>query len=252
MDRNPSASPFSPANRSHLPLPSPSLSPSIASLLGNSNPSPSFNNPQDYFGSSAPNDFFSNEHAIPSPSGSSRPDVRRSSSGGPAGMRNLLSVNTDDEVLGRPLSAERSNGQLSSDGLPRKRPRTADSDQSGRSSQTPHPPQFNFEADSEVDGEMAPPQRRLSNSIPPRPSPTPSTSTQPAPPPQPAAPSRPDPHAIEPSIFNVEPLDEFTREVADWLWGFCQSLDPGEVEVSNSGHARFGGDELLTEHAVAD
>lgn len=39
---------------------------------------------------------------------------------------------------------------------------------------------------------------------------------------------------IEPSVFNIEPIDEFTREVADWLWGFCSQLpwEEGNVEVS--------------------
>jgi len=32
-------------------------------------------------------------------------------------------------------------------------------------------------------------------------------------------------------VFNVEPIDEFTREVADWLWGFCSQLDWDKVEV---------------------
>lgn len=33
-------------------------------------------------------------------------------------------------------------------------------------------------------------------------------------------------------MFNVGPIDEFTREVADWLWGFTQTLDWDKVEVS--------------------
>ncbi|POY72214.1 hypothetical protein BMF94_4720 [Rhodotorula taiwanensis] len=37
---------------------------------------------------------------------------------------------------------------------------------------------------------------------------------------------------LEPSVFNVGPIDEFTREVADWLWGFTQTLDWDKVEVS--------------------
>lgn len=39
---------------------------------------------------------------------------------------------------------------------------------------------------------------------------------------------------IEPSLFGVEPIDEFTKEVADWLWGFCKHLDINVVEVSRS------------------
>ncbi|KAK4047664.1 mRNA-capping enzyme subunit beta [Microbotryomycetes sp. JL221] len=43
--------------------------------------------------------------------------------------------------------------------------------------------------------------------------------------------------SLEPSIFNVEPIDEFTREVADWLWSFAKTLPwkdstrPVEVEA---------------------
>ncbi|KAK4698398.1 polynucleotide 5'-triphosphatase, partial [Phenoliferia sp. Uapishka_3] len=58
--------------------------------------------------------------------------------------------------------------------------------------------------------------------------PTSSTSSSAPPPPlQNAAPM-----PFEPSIFNVEPIDEFTREVADWLWGFASQEDWNVVEVS--------------------
>lgn len=69
-------------------------------------------------------------------------------------------------------------------------------------------------------GSMEPPTsriRRSSSTAPPR---------APPPPPPPPRATR-----LEPSIFNVEPIDEFTREVADWLWGFTQHLDWDKVEV---------------------
>ncbi|GAA6006685.1 hypothetical protein JCM11491_003144 [Sporobolomyces phaffii] len=56
-----------------------------------------------------------------------------------------------------------------------------------------------------------------------------------------APPPPPPPSALEPSIFNVEPIDEFTREVADWLWGFCAPLDWDKVEIE----AKIG---LLVDH----
>ncbi|KPV72955.1 uncharacterized protein RHOBADRAFT_17483 [Rhodotorula graminis WP1] len=64
----------------------------------------------------------------------------------------------------------------------------------------------------------------------PAPAPAPAHAARPAPPPPPsstAAPvaTVPGQPRLEPSIFNVEPIDEFTREVADWLWGFCAQLD---------------------------
>ncbi|KAI5474365.1 hypothetical protein MNV49_003488 [Pseudohyphozyma bogoriensis] len=36
---------------------------------------------------------------------------------------------------------------------------------------------------------------------------------------------------LEPSIFLVDPIDEFTREVADWLWGFCSQVDWEVLEI---------------------
>jgi hypothetical protein len=47
-------------------------------------------------------------------------------------------------------------------------------------------------------------------------------------------PSTSRPQRLEPSVFMVEPIDEFTREVADWIWGFCRNLPPEHVEVSLS------------------
>ncbi|GAA5983008.1 hypothetical protein JCM10908_006866 [Rhodotorula pacifica] len=62
----------------------------------------------------------------------------------------------------------------------------------------------------------------------------PSSSTAPpsaasAPPPIRKIPSSVLP--LEPSIFNVSPIDEFTREVADWIWGFTQGLEWDKVEI---------------------
>ena len=78
----------------------------------------------------------------------------------------------------------------------------------------------------------------------PPPPPPPPRNAPPPPPPPPAAatasktPRKPPPPParaanlpLEPSIFNVEPIDEFTREVADWLWGFTQHLEWDKVEV---------------------
>ncbi|KAL8279911.1 hypothetical protein RQP46_007761 [Phenoliferia psychrophenolica] len=39
------------------------------------------------------------------------------------------------------------------------------------------------------------------------------------------------PIPYEPSIFNVEPIDEFTREVADWIWAFAGDLNWDVVEI---------------------
>ncbi|GJN94258.1 hypothetical protein Rhopal_007332-T1 [Rhodotorula paludigena] len=76
---------------------------------------------------------------------------------------------------------------------------------------------------------------------PPPPAPAPASTAAPSasrtappapPPPPPAIPRRAsEPQPLEPSIFNVEPIDEFTREVADWLWGFCAQLDWDKVEI---------------------
>lgn len=69
-----------------------------------------------------------------------------------------------------------------------------------------------------------------SPSLPPpalRPSPTASV-----PKPLPDNPPQPQRGAtLEPSLFLVEPIDEFTREVADWLWAFAGGLDWNVVEV---------------------
>ncbi|GAA5838057.1 hypothetical protein JCM5353_003382 [Sporobolomyces roseus] len=67
----------------------------------------------------------------------------------------------------------------------------------------------------------------------PRSRPTSSSAHRPPPPPPPPnVPRRSSGESkLEPSVFNVEPIDEFTREVADWLWGFCSQLDWDKVEI---------------------
>ena len=84
------------------------------------------------------------------------------------------------------------------------------------------------------------PQLSVSPVVPPpnrSPSPIPIPVAPPRPPP--AAPitrerSQPPAQLYAPSIFAIEPIDEFTREVADWLWAFCQHLDVNVVEVSTT------------------
>ena len=263
-----SASPYTPSTRP-VPLPSPSISPSINSLL-NTSAGPPTANPRDYFGQpSQPaqlsaNDFFSNDapqvepaqvpHRYLSPTGRKPDPPRRTPSGGPVGLSHLLSVDRDDEVtrvnegggeVGRGGGGVFESHEVAVAGRTLKRPRTGDSDGSCRSSLTPVPPSvrvLSSDGETEQHNDMPPPARGMSTTTL-RPSPTPSnqssTSTAPPPPPQPAPPAAsqpnlPDPHTIEPSIFGIEPLDEFTREVADWIWGFSMNLDPAEVEVSKT------------------
>ena len=104
-----------------------------------------------------------------------------------------------------------------------KRPRTADSDSAPQGGE----------------GEMRPPSSRSH-----------SRSPADAPPPTERRPSVPPPNGdrrppLEPSIFMVEPIDEFTKEVADWLWGFCRGLDPAVVEVSLTRGVLGPGGELM-------
>ncbi|BGP58549.1 hypothetical protein JCM8202_001213 [Rhodotorula sphaerocarpa] len=75
--------------------------------------------------------------------------------------------------------------------------------------------------------------RPSSRHAPPPPPPGPASAPSPAPAPNPPARRRPALSSLplEPSIFNVAPIDEFTREVADWLWGFTQHLDWDKVEI---------------------
>lgn len=211
MDRR---SPYSPGNHS-LPLPSPSLSPSITSLLNA--PESASNNAQDYFAQdAAPNDYFSNPSLTLS--ASSLPSAGGSPSAGAPRLANLLSPAPDQLPPRTSPSPSHSDDSRSA-----KRARTASSDRVDEEDQHSNA------------GSMPPPPRRDSSSQPPaRPhssSPRRASSSTPViPPPPPPAP-RPLHHALEPSIFNVEPIDEFTREVADWLWGFCQNLDWEVVEV---------------------
>lgn len=38
---------------------------------------------------------------------------------------------------------------------------------------------------------------------------------------------------LEPSMFNCEPIGDFTEEVGEWLWNICKNLDSNVVEVSS-------------------
>ncbi|KAM0751515.1 mRNA triphosphatase CET1 [Meredithblackwellia eburnea MCA 4105] len=74
------------------------------------------------------------------------------------------------------------------------------------------------------------------SALPPAQRPTSSSSASSAPPLPPSAPpvqQQPqyETRALEPSLFMVEPIDEFTREVADWLWGFASVEDWNMVEI---------------------
>ncbi|GAA6060867.1 hypothetical protein JCM10212_006247 [Sporobolomyces blumeae] len=189
------------------PRPSPSLSPSITSLLNNSNDDQTPFSSHDYFSpdSSSSGSLFSTLTAPSQPGGpppAAPAPVPPPPPPGPASAA---------------LSASSSSSSLK-----RSRPSS--------SPQTPNGPP----------GSMDPP---------PATRPRPSSSRQPLPPPPPppsasaSAPSASTPASaphlarrgselpLEPSVFNVEPIDEFTREVADWLWGFCAPLDWDKVEI---------------------
>ncbi|GAA5877906.1 hypothetical protein JCM3774_001766 [Rhodotorula dairenensis] len=137
-----------------------------------------------------------------------------------------------------------------------KRPRTAGDSPSSSSASTTLAPSPTSGAAARLDeGSMEPPTSRIrrSSSLTAVPSPSqPSQSgqaasasaaparaqPQPAPPPAPTPVAAPPPRRplpanlpLEPSVFNVEPIDEFTREVADWLWGFAQNLEWDKVEI---------------------
>ncbi|KAK4046454.1 mRNA-capping enzyme subunit beta [Microbotryomycetes sp. JL201] len=69
----------------------------------------------------------------------------------------------------------------------------------------------------------------------PSPSPSPSATAHALHPP--SAPPGHKLQPLEPSIFNIAPIDEFTKEVADWLWGFVKTTpwrdpaNPVEIEA---------------------
>lgn len=224
------------------PLPSPSLSPSINSLLNS-------RTTQEYFPPSfgvGPGDaaraaaaFFSEEAAEPEPqplqqkqqqvtreasrplSANADPGTVFSSSSSSSNGRERSSTPSQHHHNNNPGASSSSSSSsaqqhLSAAEPPRKRSR---------------PPSSEQETDM-----MPPPPSRVASGSPKR------VATAPlAPPPPPAR----DPNAIEPSIFNVEPIDEFTKEVADWLWGFCSGLDPEVVEVHFKIGARSRGEQGL-------
>lgn len=77
---------------------------------------------------------------------------------------------------------------------------------------------------------VAPPHIHPSPSLP-LPTTTTTTTTSTVPTSSSTVPPSSSSSKLEPSLFGVEPIDEFTQEVANWLWGFCQSQDPTTVEV---------------------
>ena len=223
---SPSASPSaaSPYGR-QPPLPSPSLSPSITSLL---NPSPALAG-----GPAGAADFFSADAATvddyfsppPPPPAAAAGGATTPGAGG-AGFGNLLAPD--------PASGVQSGTQA----RPSKRPRSSagpvdDDEETGMP-----PPSFRRRDSTTPSGR---PSSSHSNSSASHTSPVRAHATVP---PGPAsalssngassATASAQGAPLEPSIFNVEPIDEFTREVADWLWGFCSTLpwENGTVEVS--------------------
>ncbi|GAA5877630.1 hypothetical protein JCM8547_007125 [Rhodosporidiobolus lusitaniae] len=257
---SPSPSPFTHAAsvppHSRAPLPSPSLSPSIASLLSSSTDQPADSN--DYFSNNSnPQDVFGppdgGNSPTPSPLALQQQQQQQTLSSAPAyAFSNLVTPDPQHAPPPPPAPVPSTSRPRSS----HKRPRPTSS--SSRTSLDGHG--FNGNGtgtgsshDSvteEQEGAMEPPLSRVRRS-----SSTSSASTVPPPPPPPshfptaqstsssAPPSRQGPPAaptmqrrasdlpLEPSIFNVEPIDEFTREVADWLWGFCALLDWDKVEI---------------------
>lgn len=134
-----------------------------------------------------------------------------------------------DDYFGAP-STSTSTADSNNEVRPVKRPRTSSSSSPSLSFGTmnpPPPPPPPPPAHAPTSTSNVPPARPMSSSS--------STSTSslttrqhaPRPPVAPVPPS----NSLEPSIFNVEPIDEFTREVADWLWGFCAPLDWDKVEI---------------------
>ncbi|GAA6033572.1 hypothetical protein JCM8097_001461 [Rhodosporidiobolus ruineniae] len=257
------------------PLPSPSLSPSIASLLSSSSDQPagySFE-PHDYFQGSNPQDVFpSTSRTSPSPSHPPLPSSVPSQSSN--SFSNLLApdpaYSTDTSrptSSGSPApSASTQTGSRPRSSHKRPRPTSSGSLTSLHSADGLSGANGTHGAGGEEEeGAMEPPTSRVRRS-----SSTSSTSASAAtasssaaqpssasssrapPPPPPPAPTAAQPAAppmqrrqsdlpLEPSIFNVEPIDEFTREVADWLWGFCAGLDWDKVEIE----AKIG---LLVDH----
>ncbi|GAA5874737.1 hypothetical protein JCM1840_000419 [Sporobolomyces johnsonii] len=182
------------------PLPSPSLSPSIVSLLNSTDDHPTLDH-----------DYFASATTTASPT---------------HGFANLVAP---DPAYSQPRSSQK-----------RARPSSSGSNPPDSAPPT-HPP---FEPEGSMEPPSSRPRRSSSiSSNPPAPAAAPppptapvsssSSSRQAPPPPPPTAPMqrRPSDLPLEPSIFNVEPIDEFTREVADWIWGFCAGLDWDKIEI---------------------
>ncbi|GAA5837669.1 hypothetical protein JCM11251_002290 [Rhodosporidiobolus azoricus] len=272
---SPSPSPFNhqaPPARPSVSLPSPSLSPSIASLLSSTSDSaPHSYEPNDYFSPSSatvplplpsgatPSDVF------PAPAGRASPSPSPASSRPPNSFSNLLAP--DPAYSAPPAPSPNEHRPRSS----HKRPRPTSSGSSvsassrdglgtGSGSGSTSAPGSSAGLNGgtgaggagrlgdEAEGAMEPPTSRVrrssstssasaSTSAPPSshgrvppPPPPPAPGFTSAPPPPPPARRQAD-LPLEPSVFNVEPIDEFTREVADWLWGFCAGLDWDKVEI---------------------
>ncbi|GAA6017383.1 hypothetical protein JCM10207_005616 [Rhodosporidiobolus poonsookiae] len=267
---------MSPLDPTRPPLPSPSVSPSLASLLTQpTDDAPSHYEPTDYFSPSAlplpiptngatPSDVFGQRTASPTPSHSNSHQHSFS---------NLLAPDptyTPPGSADGPTTATSSSGSASRPRSSHKRPRpTSSGSVSSALSSGGGGGAFPGAAgaaggggEDEEEGAMEPPTQRVrrSSSISSNPSSAPPPSSRrsaspsrPAPPPPPPHPApaaapppqqqqppppsrapmqrRPSDLPLEPSIFNVEPIDEFTREVADWLWGFCAGLDWDKVEI---------------------
>lgn len=219
----------------------PSLSPSITSLL---NPAGADDNHNDSRHSSLHHtnqDYFFPPPSSPTPSDSTLPahnhkSTTGSSSSSSTNFAHLLapeaSVTPDDtepaslgthRAIKRPRSSSIADEDRDREDNRAMRPppsRSGSSEQARRASSSTSSPSLGHSTAAPLDRARA-------------------TATQsPAPRPISGASSRPH---LEPSVFNIEPLDEFTREVADWLWGFCSQLpwEEGNVEVSKTGVLLF-------------
>ncbi|GAA5839992.1 hypothetical protein JCM9279_005234 [Rhodotorula babjevae] len=243
-----------PAPPRGAPRPSPSLSPSIVSLLNDSTELPTPFSGEDYF---AQDSATTHDHPAPPSNGNSHlapttSPTPTTPSPSPSSLNLLLA----QEPPAHPLEAAQQHQARPRSSHKRPRP-TSSSGSLGTAPLTPSAAAR--AAELEAEGAMEPPSTRMRRSssissnppapppppppLPPAaaaaPAPAPASAPSPAPaarpPPPPPAPTAtavaPGQPRLEPSIFNVEPIDEFTREVADWLWGFCAQLDWDKVEI---------------------
>ncbi|CEQ41028.1 SPOSA6832_02717, partial [Sporobolomyces salmonicolor] len=209
------------------PLPSPSLSPSIVSLLNSTDDHPTpFDH--DYFASAAGSPHPAEQpfahHVGPDPA-CPRPRPRSSHK-----RTRPTSSSSSSPCSHPPDAAPPTHPDFESEGSmepPTTRPRRSSSISSNPPAAAPPPPPPAPTAPA------PPPAPSASTSASASASASASSSRQLPPPPPPTAPlqRRPSDFPLEPSIFNVEPIDEFTREVADWIWGFCAGLDWDKVEI---------------------